>query len=102
VNKLYKFHVYCGRMGDLDGMFVLDESEQQRLFDHVGRDVYFGEVLGKHSEISVTLESSHLTMLTDDQEWLAKARELKVSLSSGLNPLEYIDEASDGDEDDGE
>ena len=38
-----------GRMGELQGLFVAEELDVQ---DLIGKEVYFDEVLGKHSEIN--------------------------------------------------
>ncbi len=45
---LYRFSVYCGRMGELEGHFFASEEE---IAEIETRSIYFGEVLGKHSEI---------------------------------------------------
>lgn len=93
MEKLYKFNFDCGRMGSLNGLFVEDEVDIQNA---VGKYVYFGEVLGKHSEVSGTLELSDFKVLTDDQEFIHKF--LKYGCESGYNPLHYLEE--DEEEDD--
>ena len=90
MKKLYKFNLNYGRMGELSGIFVADEKEVQGL---LGKEVYFGEVLGKHSEVFCTLEEDNLKCLTDDQEFIAKFKEFNCE--SGCNPFDYVEEGED-------
>lgn len=86
---LVKFRWDCGRQGDLEGLFVCTEDERQSL---IGKRVYFGEVLGKHSEIQGPIEEKELRILSDDQEkidWLISVAGWTVS---GHNPLDYLNE----------
>ena len=95
--KLYKFHWDCGRMGDLDGLFVAEASEIEAL---IGKTVYFGEVLGKHSDMYGTLDAEDLVVKSDDQEFIAKLIEVVgAGTISGHNPLDYY-EPDDDEEDD--
>ena len=57
------------------------------------KEIYFGEVLGKHSEIFSPLEENDLTVITDDQGFIDKLIEIIGSNTiSGYNPLDYYDE----------
>lgn len=49
---LYKFYWYCGRMGDVEGVFKAKKSFVESV---IGNNVYFGEILGKHSDVYGTL-----------------------------------------------
>ena len=93
--RFMKFYWDCGRMGDLHGKFVVDQAEYDRLMSFVGKRIYFGEVLGKHSEVEGELGAEDLEVVTDDQTFLLKARELGIDLTSGYNPLDYVDDAED-------
>lgn len=96
MRKLYKFYWDCGRQGDICGLFVADEQEVN---DALGKKVYFGEVLGKFSEIYGTLEEKDLTVKTDDQEFIEKLESVIGDKTiSGHNPLHHIDQ----DDEDGE
>lgn len=89
--KLYKFFVGCGRMGNVEGLFFAEESE---IDDLIGKQIYFGEILGKHSEIVFNLEADHLTVinLSDDAvEELHKALGRERTIS-GYNPFDYYEE----------
>lgn len=93
MKKMYKFRWDVRRMGCVEGVFVADESEVEAA---IGKDVYFGEILGKHSEIFGTLDAEDLAVLTDDQEFIAKAEQYGIA-RSGYNPLNYLRE-DQGDE----
>ena len=96
MRKLYQMFWDCGRMGDIDGLFVADE---QAVSDLIGKDIYFGEVLGKHSDIAGTLEEDDLTIKSDDPVFINKLVEVIGSDSiSGFNPFDYYDEDQDEEE----
>lgn len=88
---LWRFYWDCRRMGHVEGVFV---ATQAQVSAAMNKRVCFGEILGKHSEISGTLEEKDLTRLTDDQDFIAKAAEYGIA-SSGYNPLEYLSEEED-------
>ena len=83
---IYKFHWYCGRQGDLNGLFLADSDVIEK---SIGKHVYFGEVLGKHSEVEGTLDSGDVSLVSDDPNDVAVFERLK--LSTGFNPLSYMD-----------
>jgi len=87
MNKLWKFHWDCGRQGDLYGVFIATEEEVQSL---VGQEVYFGEVLGKHSEVYGTIEQGEITMITNNAEAVKALLEACGRTISGHNPLQYL------------
>lgn len=87
---LYKFYWDCGRMGDLDGLFVAEPEEVEALY---GKKIYFGEVLGKHSEIYGTFNPEDVTVISTDQKkikWLVSV--IGFTTISGFNPLDYYEE----------
>ena len=85
-DKLWKFHWDCGRQGDLYGVFIATEEEVQSL---VGKQVYFGEALGKHSEVYGTIEQGEITLITDNAEAIKALQEACGKTISGHNPLQY-------------
>ena len=87
MNKLYKFYWDCGRMGHLSGIFVADDEAVKEV---IGKEIYFGEVLGKHSEIFGYLDEKDLTVLTDDQVFIKKF--LELDCECGRNPINYLPE----------
>jgi hypothetical protein len=51
--------------------------------------VYFGEVLGKHSDVHGKIKSSEIRLITDNQEFIQTAKKLGINLNSGYNPFDY-------------
>lgn len=94
---LYKFEVDCGRMGCLSGIFVRDEDDVKNL---LGQEVYFGEVLGKHSEIACEMKPSMFTATSKDQEFIRQFEVLDCE--TGCNPFKYQTVESRDKEMDGE
>lgn len=88
MRKLYRFFWDCGRMGDVEGLFVADDEEVKKA---LGQRVYFGEILGKHSEICGTLNEGDLTVKSEDQEFIEKLVALLGCDISGYNPLSYME-----------
>lgn len=84
---IYKFHWDYGRQGDVDGCFVADESEVK---EAIGKEIYFGEILGKHSEVCGTLEVGDIELTTTDPQVVSLFDQFK--LANGYNPLEYLQE----------
>lgn len=85
IKKLYSFYWDCGRMGDLQGLFVATEEEVAKA---IGQHVSFGECLGKHSDTYGTLEAEHLTIVSEDQDKVLWFEEIVGS--TGHCPLDYI------------
>lgn len=88
MRKLWQFHWNCGRMGDLNGLFVADDKDVEETF---GKRVYFGEVLGKHSEIEGDLEKKDIELVSHDQEFIEEFIK-NIGTSFGHNPLSNIEE----------
>ena len=85
---IYKFHWDCGRAGCLEGIFTADIKT---VADTIGEEIYFGEVLGKHSDVRGTLEVGDYEILTDDQEFIDRFEEtMGRGTITGFNPLDYI------------
>lgn len=86
MKAVFKLNYDCGRMGELTGLFVA-EKEQIKWLIESKLEVYFGEVLGKHSEIYGPLDEGDISIVTDEKS----AIDLIVNhdLSNGFNPLDY-------------
>lgn len=98
MKKLYRFKAYFGRMGTLAGLFVADDAEE--VAPAIGRRAYFGEALGKHSEVEIDpLEPKHFEALTDDAAFIEKFE--AFGCASGVNPLHYLrcEECGEGSDD---
>ena len=100
---LYKYHERIGRMGDLEGIFIVDERGKACVdaLMESGIDVNFGEVLGKHSDVSCHYTQGELKPEDIPQEDIAAVlRVLGTPITdecvpwrtiSGFNPLDYVD-----------
>lgn len=96
MKAIYEFNWDCGRMGDLNGCVVATKEEVVEL---IGKEIYFGEVFGKHSEVYGILEASDLKVLSEDQDFINKAQEIfgGHSTISGYNPFDYYEDGEDED-----
>lgn len=86
MKKLYRFYEDCGRMGSLSGVFVREEQDVATL---LGKEIWLGEVLGKHSDISVTIDKDSIKELTDDQSFIEKFEEFRCA--SGIDLFDYLE-----------
>lgn len=83
---LYKFKLDYGRMGDLYGVFI-EEQELVNCLIENELEVYFGEVLGKHSEVYEILKESDFTLVSEDPTTIKLVEDL--GLETGYNPFDY-------------
>lgn len=58
----------------------------------VGKSIYFGEVLGKHSDVYGTIEQGEITLITDNAEAIKALQDACGKTISGHNPLQYLAE----------
>jgi len=95
---LWKFYWDCYRNGDVEGLFVATETKIKQA---IGREVYFGEILGKHSEICGTLDECDIEKIDLDSETVERVTKVLGETWSGYNPLLYLceEEEDDCDED---
>lgn len=84
---VYKLYFDCGRQGSVEGVFI---STPEEIKSAIGKTVYFGEVLGKHSEISGTLEEKDIQLVTQDPKAIQVIED--CNLTTGFNPLDYLEE----------
>lgn len=82
---LYKFYWDCGRMGTVEGLFVASPAKVQKA---IGREVYFGEILGKHSEVQGTLSEGDFKLISNDKN-VINVFEQHVG-TFGYNPFDYL------------
>jgi hypothetical protein len=85
---LWKFHWDCGRQGDVEGLFIATEGE---IKESIGKEVYLGEILGKHSEVYGTLEEKDVKKIDVEPDVVLKLIPHLGTTWSGYNPLHYID-----------
>jgi len=84
---IYRFHWDCGRMGEVNGIFVADSD---KIKSAIGKQVYFGEILGKHSDIEGTLEDGECQLLSENNDDIEVFE--RLDLTTGYNPLDYIND----------
>jgi hypothetical protein len=82
---IYRFYFDCGRMGELSGIFVADDTV---IAAAIGKEVRFGEALGKHSEVEGELSEDDIKLLTDNPQAVEMFEVYK--LQTGYNPLDYF------------
>ena len=83
---LYRMEIDYGRMGDLSGIFIADTEDVKNLIEE-GKEVSFGEVLGKHSEVNTAITDNDLTLITTDPLVIGIVEE--HGLENGFNPFDY-------------
>jgi hypothetical protein len=81
----YRFKCDYGRCGNVHRVFIATPEEVAKA---IGSEVYFGEILGKHSEIYGELSSGDLETITNDPSDIETIE--RLGLTSGYNPLKYI------------
>ena len=90
MKKLYKFEWDCGRQGSIDGLFI---SEEHEVKDIIGKYIYFGEVLGRYSEVDGEIEEDDIIEIKVSQSVIDELGCIfKDGNIIGYNPLEYIEE----------
>lgn len=83
---VYKFYADYGRQGELEGLFVETKKRVQALIESEV-EVYFGEVLGKHSEVYGKIEQKEIILVSDNPEAVDIVE--KYNLENGYNPFHY-------------
>lgn len=85
---IYRFYVDYGRGFGVEAVFAATDEEVASI---MGKEIYFGEICGKHSEITATPTEQNLTLLTDDQ--IVVEAFIKFGFESGHNPVSYAQDA---------
>jgi hypothetical protein len=88
---VWRYYEDFGRMGDLSGVFVAKGSDVAATR---GREVHLGEVLGKHSDVSITITDDNLKLVTSDRHVVDII--IKYSLATGVNPIVRLKEQDEG------
>lgn len=83
---VYSFFQYYGRFGSLEGIFVEDEEKVESLY---GKQVYSGELLGKHSDVVCDISRDNLTLVTNDPSAVEVLERYNINV--GYNPFDYVD-----------
>ena len=85
---------FCGscRGGCVESLFTCTEKE---LKDCIGKKVYFGEILGKHSDVYGYLDKSDFKIVSRNQTFIKEFEKLNINI--GYNPLSYLIEEENED-----
>jgi hypothetical protein len=84
-DKIYKFSVN-GLSGSLESVFLATEEE---IIWITGKQIWFGNVLGKHSSLAFTMQPEHFTVLSED---IAAVERFKNTVKfSGNCPFNYLE-----------
>lgn len=84
---IYRFLWDCGRMGEVKSIFVADSKDVE---DAIGKNIYFGEILGKHSDVNGILEAGEIKLVTEDEHTVKMFEDF--NLECGYNPLYNIED----------
>jgi len=84
---IYKLLISIPRHGTISGIFVIEKKYMKKLLEEK-IEIYLGEVLGKHSEVYVTVEEDEIVEITDDVTVVEIFE--NYNLYSGINPFEYV------------
>lgn len=88
--NIYEFFADFGRMGEIDGYFIATPEEVAAMIAEEPT-LYFGEVLGKHSEVVLDLTADHISLKSDNAEAVAVVKDLFGESVAGFNPLDYYE-----------
>ncbi len=81
---IYKFYWDYGRHGEVSGIFI---AEDWQIKDLIGEHVYFGEILGKHSQVEGYIEEGDITLISQNPDFVQMFKEHIGKV--GYNPVEY-------------
>lgn len=93
MKKLYRFLVDSFRGGKVESVFIAHEKDVTAL---VGKEIYFGEILGKHSELEIYIDvdtiielSTSQLLIKDLEKIFSKELSCDTTTISGYNPVMY-------------
>lgn len=87
--RLYQFNRYFHRQGDIEGVFIAEPEEIDKL---VGSNINFGEAFGKHSEISCIIKQEDIKELHVLDSTIIDLFEVIGNTISGYNPLDFLED----------
>jgi len=91
MKKLFNF-CWESRGGKVEGLFFATQEELEKI---IGKEIIFGEVLGKHSDVYGSLERDEIQEIKLSQETLLELYNYFGETISGYNPLDYLFEDED-------
>lgn len=88
-NMIVSMSLDYGRCGKVKGVFLVSKEDFE-LAKKLNPQVYFGEILGKHSEVYCDFNEISFEVKTEDQEKVNALIEMDMH-SSGYDPFEYLE-----------
>lgn len=88
--KLWQYYEDCGRMGSLEGLFIMTEGELYTKY--MNREFYWDELLGKHSEGYFNITEDTVTDLEVPSSVLEVLLGKTGRIISGDLDFDYFDE----------
>lgn len=89
MKKLYSFSFEYYRVGLFEGLFFAEEEDLNNV---IGKDIYFGEIFGRHSELVQNFEREDFKVVALSQETLSELNSYFGDTISGYNPIDYIED----------
>ena len=86
MKAVFKLSIDCGRSGELEGLFIATKEEVKQLLE-CDYEVYWGEVLGKHSEVYGKIEEKEIIFVSDDEAVIKVIED--HGLQNGFDPFDY-------------
>ena len=101
--KLYSYYEDCGRMGAIEGLFLLTDEQKAKYMKYTDC-LQWDELLGKHSEGTFQFDDARLTEIELPAEVCDLLFEKIGQVLSGPFDFDYFDEmiVEMGEEDDDE
>jgi len=96
METIYRMEFDYGRMGSLSGLFIAESDEIDTLITSE-REINFGEILGKHSDVCCSLTRSDIDVISSDPADIEFFK--RLNLQTGYNPLDFLSEEDYEEED---
>lgn len=95
--SLFKFNKFIGRQGSLEGLFI---TKPEKIYQLISSQttVYFGEVLGKHSNVACAVKKEDITEIPVTENTILDLINNFGTSISGFNPLDYLENDENEDE----
>lgn len=90
--NLYRFFWDGGRAGQIESLFFATPEQIDNL---IGKTIYLGDVLGKHSDVSGTVEVGDIKKIELSKKTLEEMHIILTDSVCGYNPLTYLDDDDD-------
>lgn len=69
--KICRYVLQMGRSSDIEGVFIMTDEGLQCVREMKGYEVHYGEISGKHSDVSAELDINDIEILSDKEEEVA-------------------------------